>query len=102
MMIEQIIGTEKLHYPGTGCYFFRTHTGAEVDLILDRGRERIGFEFKAGSATEASDWQHLKSSIEAGVIHRGVVVYHGARTFAVDERISVVPAEAALAGKAEW
>jgi uncharacterized protein len=102
MMIEQIIAIEKQHNPGTGCYFFRTHTGAEVDLILDRGQERIGFEFKAGSSTEPHDWQHLKSSIEAGVIHRGVVVYHGNRSFALDKKISVVPATDALIGKAQW
>jgi len=101
-MIEQIIALERLHHAGTGYYFFRTHIGAEVDLILDRGRERIGFEFKAGSATEPRDWAHLKNAIDDGVIHRGIVVYHGARAFAVDKKISVVPASDVLIGKPAW
>ena len=101
-MIEQIIAVERLHHAGTGFYFFRTATGAEVDLILDRGRERIGIELKAGVATEPRDWAHLKVAIDDNVIHRGVVVYHGTRSFDVDKKISVMPAEEALAGKAAW
>jgi len=36
-MIEQIVALENLHISGSGFYFFRTHAGAEIDLLIDRG-----------------------------------------------------------------
>lgn len=32
------------------CYFWRTHTGAELDLLIVRGRKRLGFEIKRTTA----------------------------------------------------
>lgn len=32
------------------CYFWATHTGAELDLLVVRGNQRMGFEFKRNSA----------------------------------------------------
>jgi predicted AAA+ superfamily ATPase len=32
------------------CYFWRTHAGAELDLLIVRGRTRIGFEVKRTSS----------------------------------------------------
>lgn len=40
-MIHQILALEELRRPGSGFYFFRTHAGAEIDLLIDRGSERI-------------------------------------------------------------
>lgn len=95
-MIEQLIALENLERFGTGFYYFRTQTGIEIDLILDRGQERIGCEFKTGVAVRHEDWRHLQAGIDDGVIHRGRVIYNGTRTFAVSEKISVVPAIQAL------
>jgi uncharacterized protein len=81
-MIEQIAALEDLHHPGSGLYFFRTHVGAEIDLMIDRGQQRIGFEFKAGAAIEAADWAHLQSGIDDEIIDRGVIVYNGTRSSA--------------------
>ena len=97
-MIQQIAALEEQSHPGSALYFFRTHTGTEIDLLIDRGRERIGFEFKAGVATDASDWKHLQSGINDRVIHRGCVVYNGTRSFKPNDRISVIPATQILAG----
>jgi len=98
-IIQQIVALEELQRSGSGFYFFRTHAGAEIDLLIDRGRQRIGFEFKAGVATEAADWKHLQAGIDDGVIHRGCAVYNGARDFAVSEKISVIPATQILSGR---
>jgi predicted AAA+ superfamily ATPase len=32
------------------CYFWRTHSGAELDLLVMHGRRRLGFEFKLTDA----------------------------------------------------
>jgi predicted AAA+ superfamily ATPase len=101
-MIEQIVALESLHSPGSGFYFFRTHAGAEIDLLVDRGQYRIGFEFKSGASTEARDWAHLQIGIEDKVIDRGIVVYNGKQTFAVSKNIRVVPASDLLTTAANW
>jgi len=101
-MIEQIVALENLHRSGSGFYFFRTHAGAEIDLLVDRGQSRIGFEFKAGVAIARSDWAHLQASIADKVIDRGILVYNGTRTFSVSEQIRAVPAAEILATAAKW
>jgi uncharacterized protein len=98
-MIQQIAALEDLQNSGSAFYFFRTHTGAEIDLLIDRGSRRVGFEFKAGVTTDPGDWKHLQAGIDEGVIHRGYVVYNGTREFPVSDDISVVPATQILSGR---
>jgi uncharacterized protein len=98
-MIQQIAALEELQHSGSAFYFFRTHTGAEIDLLIDRGGHRVGFEFKAGVVTDADDWKHLQAGIDDGVIHRGYVVYNGTREFPVSDKISVIPATQILSGR---
>ncbi len=98
-MIQQITALEELQRSGSAFYFFRTHSGAEIDLLSDRGSHRVGFEFKAGVATDADDWKHLQEGIDDDVIHRGYVVYNGTREFPVSDKISVIPATQILSGR---
>jgi predicted AAA+ superfamily ATPase len=101
-MIEQIVSLEELRSSSSGFYFFRTHAGAEIDLLIDRGQTRIGFEFKAGASTTPADWSHLQSGVADKIIHRGIVVYNGTRAFSVNDRIRVVPAAEILTSAATW
>ena len=43
-LIEQLIAKEALFHSGSGFYYYRPQNGVEVDLIVDRRRERIGIE----------------------------------------------------------
>jgi predicted AAA+ superfamily ATPase len=95
-MIEQIINREMLERPGSLFYFLRTHAGAEIDLIIDRGSERIGYEFKCSVSVVKRDWTNLQAGIEQGVTHRGFFVYLGERDFPVTEAIRVVNGENVL------
>jgi len=36
------------------CYFWATHAGAELDLLVVRGRTRLGFEFKYTEAPKVT------------------------------------------------
>ena len=47
--------------PFTQFFFWRTQAGAEVDLLLDRGTQRVAIEIKAGSARSV----HLARSVAA-------------------------------------
>jgi len=95
-MIQQISAVEEIHHPDSRFYFFRTHAGAEIDLIIDRGAERIGVEIKAGATIEPLGSLNLRRGIEDGVIHRGIIAYQGSRRFEARKGISVVPAETIL------
>jgi len=91
-LIEQIAALERLAHPGSQFYFFRTHAGAEVDLVVDRGQERIGYEFKCGASVGLNDWANLRRARDEGIIHAGRVVYLGDREFPVADGILVRPA----------
>jgi hypothetical protein len=101
-MIEQITALESLHMPGSGFYFFRTHAGEEIDLVIDRGQNRIGFELKAAVSVEPQDWAHLQAGVARKIIDRGILVYSGTRSFAVSDEVRVVPADDLLASAAKW
>jgi predicted AAA+ superfamily ATPase len=89
-MIEQIISREMLQKTGSLFYFYRTHAGAEIDLIIDRGSERIGYEFKCSVSIGKKDYANLQAGIDDGIIHKGFIVYMGERSFPVADQISVV------------
>jgi uncharacterized protein len=93
LMIEQIIAREQLQGAGRQFYFFRTYAGAEIDLIVDRGSERIGYEFKCAVSTGPKDWANLKKGMDDGIIHKGFLVYLGERDFPVSKDIEIVGAE---------
>jgi predicted AAA+ superfamily ATPase len=101
-MIEQIVALEKQHHTGSGFFFYRTHTGVEIDLLIDRGQARIGFELKAGVAIEPRDWAHLQAGMKDGVITRGVLVHTGTHDFMASENIRVAPAAKLLLEAATW
>ena len=89
LMIEQIVALEKMQRVGSQFYFYRTYAGAEIDLIIDRGQERVGYEFKCSISASRKDWSNLKIGIEDGVINKGFVVYLGERIYPVSDNISV-------------
>jgi len=98
LMIEQIIAHEQLKGAGSRFYFFRTYAGTEIDLIVDRGQERSGYEFKCSVSASRKDWASLKKGVQEGIINKGFVVYLGERSFPVTDEIHVVGAENFLHG----
>ncbi len=102
MMIEQIIGMEQVASVGSRFYFYRSHAGAEIDLIVDRGSERIGFEFKCAASAGRRDWAPLIGGIKDGMIHRGFLVNMGDRSFRPAEGIQVIPAEEICRDNGTW
>ena len=51
MAIENCIAM----FPGWGASFYRTSSGAEIDLILQKGDKKIAFEFKANKAPKLTE-----------------------------------------------
>jgi len=61
------------------CYFWATHTGAELDLLVVRGRTRLGFEIKRTSSPKTTKSMRIALSdlkLKAlDVIHAGENTY---------------------------
>lgn len=100
-LAEQIIALEKLRHVGSQFWFYRTHAGAEIDLVIERGGQRLGYEFKCASSVSRSDASGLKAGLADGIITEGAVVYFGTRRYPLDDRIEAIPAEALLQEEAE-
>lgn len=69
-------------------YFWATHAGAELDLLVVRGRRRLGFEFKRTVAPKVTKSMHI--ALEDLKLDRLDVVHAGEETFPLGERIRAV------------
>ena len=70
-------------------YFWATHTGAELDLLMLIGGHRIGVEVKRGDAPRLTP--SMRSALgDLGLRHL-TVIYPGARAYDLSERVRVVP-----------
>lgn len=76
-VIDQAI--QALHAAPHECFFWRTHTGAELDLLVVRGMRRIGIEVKRTTApaiTPSMRTAHTDLKLtEFHVIHAGDVTF---------------------------
>jgi len=73
-------------------YFWSTHGGAELDLLVLRGGRRYGFEFKHGDAPGTTRSMHI--AIEDLGIDQLWVIYPGSVEYALSDRITVLPVAA--------
>lgn len=96
MMIEQLIGMEQMINTGSQFYFYRTHAGADIDLIVDRGMEKIGYEFKCSMSVGKKDFMNLKNGIREGIIDRGFLLYSGERSYDISSQLRITNAEILL------
>jgi predicted AAA+ superfamily ATPase len=70
------------------CYFWATHAGAEVDLLVVRGRTRLGFEIKRTTAPSVTRSMHAALG-DLG-LKRLDVIHAGVHTFPLAPRIRAV------------
>ncbi len=70
-------------------YFWGTHRGAELDLMLLRGGRRWGFEFKCADAPRTTKSMHSVSR-DLGLQHLWVI-YPGDLEYPLTEKITAVP-----------
>jgi predicted AAA+ superfamily ATPase len=70
-------------------YFWATHGGAELDLLLIRDGRRVGIEFKRADAPRLTPSMTISmTDLGLDALH---VVYPGARRYPLADRIEVVP-----------
>ena len=80
--------------PDTAPYFWGTHNGAELDLLLLEGGKRLGFEIKYSDAPRILP--SMRIAMKELRLHRLTVLYPGSRSYSLADRIEVVPAQELL------
>ena len=83
--LEHVIG---LSHAERDCYFWATHGGAELDLLMVRGGRRYGFEFKYSDSPGTT--KSMRVAMADLNLETLFVVYPGRRSFMLDERIQVL------------
>jgi len=70
------------------CYFWATHQGAELDLLVVHGQRRLGYEFKRSSAPTMTRSMHVAlADLRLDSID---IVYPGKHTFQVGQKVRAV------------
>ncbi len=91
--LEQIVRV--LSPDGRDAYFWRTQQGAELDLLIDRGTRRHGFEFKRTTAPSVTP--SMRNALADLDLDSLTVIHGGSTRFALAPRIEAVPVGQMLA-----
>lgn len=83
--LEQVLAL----WGGREAFYWRTHAGAELDLLVFRGGRRYGCEFKYSDAPKMTKSLHI--ALEDLKLDRAWIVYPGSARYAVHEKVEVLP-----------
>jgi predicted AAA+ superfamily ATPase len=64
-VLEDLARRERLAHPGSRFFYFRTGSGAEVDLVIERGADRFAIEIKSSRADKPLAIDALETAAEA-------------------------------------
>lgn len=84
-VIEEIL---KIHGPDE-TYFWRTHQGAELDLMVVKGGKRIGIEIKRMDAPTLTP--SMRIALSDLDLERLIVIYPGSRAYDLGPKVRVLP-----------
>lgn len=73
------------------CFFWKLHSGAELDLLIRRGTVRRGFELKLTSSPRIT--RSMRSALEALGLDELVVIHAGEESYPLAPRIRAVALE---------
>lgn len=86
-IIEQVLALTK----PDAVYFWATHQGAEIDLLLSRDGKMYGLECKRADAPSMT--RSIRSALEDIGLERVVIIYPGQKHYAISEQVEVVPVQ---------
>jgi len=86
-VIEDLIRREKLARPFTRFSFWRTSTGQEADLVMERGQEIVVIEIKANSGENPHDARRLEGILDDIGASSGWVVGMGGESAQLTRRV---------------
>ena len=83
--IEQVLARQ----PRDDAFFWATHQGAEIDLVLRRGERLLGVECKRVDAPRLT--ASIRIALDDLKLERVVVVYPGERRYPITDRVEALP-----------
>jgi predicted AAA+ superfamily ATPase len=92
LVIEEVLRSE----PHDEAFFWATHQGAEIDLVLRRGTQLSGVECKRTDAPGLT--RSIRIAREDLGLARVAVVYPGIKRFPISDRVEAVPLSALADG----
>jgi predicted AAA+ superfamily ATPase len=72
------------------CYFWATHAGAELDLLIVRGKQKLGFEFKRTDAPRVT--ASMRSALETLKLGSLSVVHAGNESYPLAKKVRAIAA----------
>ncbi len=93
LVIEQILAVSQYEE----AYFWSTHQGAEVDLILEKNGNLFGIECKRTDTPKITP--SIRIALEDLNLEKLVIVYPGTKRFRLNNRVEVVPLIALVQGE---
>lgn len=84
-VIENILA----HFQGWQAYFYRTSSGSEIDLVLERGARRIAVECKVSTSPSVN--RGFRNALDDLDVTEAWVIAPVKEAYPIDKRISVVP-----------
>ena len=87
-LLETII--DRLGLQDDQVYFWATHGGAELDLVIGRGRKRVGIEIKRTTAPRVT--RSVRSALGDLDLSETVVVHAGRESYRLGARVRAVAA----------
>lgn len=85
--LEQVV--RRLRAEPQECFFWRTHQGAELDLLVVRGRRRIGYEFKRSTAPAMTP--SMRMALKDLKLDSLTVIHAGRTAFPMAPGVRAVP-----------
>lgn len=77
------------HTGDRNAFFWATHAGAELDLMISQGGKRYGIEFKLADAPSTTRSMHV--ALEALNLEKLLVVYPGSTSYHLTDKIIALP-----------
>ena len=87
-LVKEIV--ERLNARTEECFFWATHAGAELDLLIVAGQRRFGFEVRRTTAPRLT--RSMAAVLEDLDLERLDVVHAGERTFPLARKVRAVAA----------
>ncbi|MBL8114301.1 MAG: DUF4143 domain-containing protein [Acidobacteria bacterium] len=98
-VIEEIGALAAANLVAPQLYFYRTHAGAEVDLLVVHGTRIIPIEIKLGAAFSRGDLAGMRSCLADLGLRRGFIVTGSGERRSASPEIEIVPFPEIVAGR---
>jgi hypothetical protein len=96
--LEQVIRVLRLR--DSECFSHAVHSGAEMDLVVERGGRRYGFEFKASESPGNTD--SIREVLADLSLTRVYIIHSGGRDYPLNEKVEAIAARNLPALRERW